>query len=428
MELYLKRSDKKENEAVPLPRGAVSIGRNPKNTIVLAAEEKYVSGYHALIYADPNRLLLQDLQSTNGTFVNGRQVHECALSDGDEIALGKNGPKFIVINKENTDKAERGAWNLGLNPADGVNLCPDDDIPPAAAHKRTQRVSIEKQSESKSAIGKIIIPTVSAAVALVALVWLVTFMFGGNTGTTPPSSGKTKPNAPQKNFFSISDDMSFAVTDEDRRLSPIEEKIDAILLRFGETNYHAPAEMVERVEYYLAQYSGSRKRTIALYMERRKKYFPMIRRVFAEKNVPHELAYVSMLESGLDPQAVSPSGAKGLWQFMPQTARNYGLEVTSGRDERADPEKATYAAAAYFKDLIAIFGSRSSVMLCMAAYNAGEQRVIKALKRIDDPVKDRDFWYLYKMKWLAEETNEYIPQVIALIIISENPAEYGFEE
>jgi membrane-bound lytic murein transglycosylase D len=116
-----------------------------------------------------------------------------------------------------------------------------------------------------------------------------------------------------------------------------------------------------------------------------------------------------------------------MWQFMPHTARRYGLRVGGGVDERADPEKATRAAAAYFKDLIAIFGARGSVLLCMAAYNAGEQRVINALKRIDDPVRDRDFWYLYRMGWLAQETNEYIPQVIALIIISDEPEEYGFE-
>jgi len=63
----------------------------------------------------------------------------------------------------------------------------------------------------------------------------------------------------------------------------------------------------------------------------------------------------------------------------------------------------------------------------MAAYNAGEARVIGALKRINDPVNNRDFWYLYKKKWLAEETNEYIPQILALIIISEHLEEYGFE-
>jgi membrane-bound lytic murein transglycosylase D len=152
----------------------------------------------------------------------------------------------------------------------------------------------------------------------------------------------------------------------------------------------------------------------------------MIRAIFTEKNIPLELAYVSMLESGFNTHAVSHAGAAGMWQFMPHTARRYGLRVEGSVDERTEPEKATRAAAGYFKDLIAIFGARSSVMLCMAAYNAGEQRVINALKKIDDPVRDRDFWHLYRMGWLPSETNEYIPQVIALIIIHDHPEEYGF--
>ena len=90
------------------------------------------------------------------------------------------------------------------------------------------------------------------------------------------------------------------------------------------------------------------------------------------------------------------------------------------RDERLDPEKSTEAAAEYFRDLIGIFGGKSSVMLALAAYNAGEGRVMGALKKIADPLRDRDFWYLYRMGYLAEETNEYIPRVIALIILAQN--------
>ena len=124
--------------------------------------------------------------------------------------------------------------------------------------------------------------------------------------------------------------------------------------------------------------------------------------------------------------ALSHAGARGLWQFMPKTARQFGLKVNDHVDERIDPQKATYAAAEYFKDLIGIFGGKSSVMLCMAAYNAGEGRVMGALRKIDDPMRNRDFWYIYRMGYLAEETNEYIPRVISFIIISEHPEDYGF--
>jgi membrane-bound lytic murein transglycosylase D len=168
------------------------------------------------------------------------------------------------------------------------------------------------------------------------------------------------------------------------------------------------------------------KNVITRYLERKEKYFPMIHKVFREKNLPLELSYVSMLESGFNTMALSHAGARGLWQFMPHTGRRYGLKVNDKIDDRTDPLKSTYAAAEYFKDLISIFGGKSSVMLCMAAYNAGEGRVIGALRKIEDPMRNRDFWYIYRMGYLAEETNEYIPRVISLMIISENPDEYGF--
>jgi hypothetical protein len=208
---------------------------------------------------------------------------------------------------------------------------------------------------------------------------------------------------------------------------PVEGKIAEILLRFGETSYHVPAEMVERVKYHIEMYSGSLKPSIVRYIKRREKYYPMIKSVLSSNNLPQELSCVAMLESGFNPNALSHVGARGMWQFMPATGRRYGLRVDDQFDERVEPDKATQAAAEYFKDLIGIFGGKSSLMLAMAAYNAGEGRVQGALRKIEDPLRNRDFWYIYRMGYLAEETNEYIPRVFALLIISENPSAYGFE-
>jgi membrane-bound lytic murein transglycosylase D len=199
-------------------------------------------------------------------------------------------------------------------------------------------------------------------------------------------------------------------------------------MRFGETNYQIPKEMKERVQHHINIYSGNMKGTVARYFKRKEKYFPFILKVFQEKNIPVDLAYISMLESGFNPLALSHAGARGLWQFMPHTGRRFGLAVTDQVDERTDPEKATYAAAQYFRELIGMFGGKSAVMLCMAAYNAGEGRIMGALRKIDDPMRNRDFWYIYRMGYLAEETNEYIPRVIALMILSEHQNEYGFGE
>lgn len=207
----------------------------------------------------------------------------------------------------------------------------------------------------------------------------------------------------------------------------VELYIAEIMARLGETDYHIPKEMLQRVKYHIGVYTGSLKPVIARYLERKKIYFPMILKIFKDKKVPPELAYVSMLESGFNPNALSHAGARGLWQFMPKTGRTFNLRVDDMMDERTDPEKATYAAAEYFLDLIGIFGGQSSVMLAMAAYNAGEGRVMGALRKIEDPVKNRDFWYIYNMGYLAEETNEYIPRVLAMMIIDQHAELYGFK-
>jgi len=435
MDFYIERLDKKGQPPVLLVEGTTSLGRHPRNTVALPADDRCVSGYHAIIYTTPDKLLLQDMQSTNGTFINGQKIQdEHAIMEGDEIGLGMSGPRFrvvragavnVVANADTTPKRhDTDAPRLPVNPVDDNLLV----TPTIAIKKPSPPPTVAVKAP---AVPKHIIIAAIAAVALIALIVVVSFTSGGTgkakqTASSPKKFSFTHGEASSADIDEFHDDGIGRVGMSTGR-SAVEARIDAILRRFGESDYQIPAEMVERVEFYLNQYTGPRKRTIAAYMERRKQYFPMIRRVFTEKNIPLDLAYVSIVESGLDPQALSHAGAKGLWQFMPKTARAYGLDVSAYRDERTDPEKSTYAAAAYFKDLIAIFGSKSSVMLCMAAYNAGENRIINALKRINDPVNNRDFWYLYRRKWLAEETNEYIPQILAMIIISEHMEEYGFE-
>ncbi|MFP4012502.1 MAG: lytic transglycosylase domain-containing protein [Chitinispirillaceae bacterium] len=206
----------------------------------------------------------------------------------------------------------------------------------------------------------------------------------------------------------------------------LERRIYDILMRFGENEYVIPQEMIQKVGHYVDAYNGRLRKTMERYLKQKENFFPMIHNVFRKRNIPPELAYVSMAESGFDTEALSPAGAKGLWQFMEKTAVDFGLEVNTLVDERLDPEKSTAAAAEYFSDLLAIFGSKSSVMLSMAAYNAGEGRIIGALRKVEDPVRQRDFWYLYRMGWLPDETCEYIPRILALMIISEYPKEYGF--
>jgi soluble lytic murein transglycosylase-like protein len=128
-------------------------------------------------------------------------------------------------------------------------------------------------------------------------------------------------------------------------------------------------------------------------------------RIFAEEGVPRELLVVAEIESGFNPLALSPKGARGPWQLMPATAQRFGLRVNARTDERVHPERSTRAAARYLRELYAQFGDW---LLALAAYNAGEQRVASAIERGGT----RDFWELAQQRLLPAETRRYVPAVL----------------
>jgi membrane-bound lytic murein transglycosylase D len=145
----------------------------------------------------------------------------------------------------------------------------------------------------------------------------------------------------------------------------------------------------------------------------------MIRRIFAEEGVPLDLAYLAHVESAFKPNALSRSRAKGMFQFMARTGREYGLRQDYWIDERSDPEKCTRAAARYLKDLYAMFGDWH---LAMAAYNGGPGRVSRALAQ----TRATDFWSLALTSRIRRETKNYVPAILAVTLISKNPEKYGF--
>ena len=131
-------------------------------------------------------------------------------------------------------------------------------------------------------------------------------------------------------------------------------------------------------------------------------------RIFRKEGVPVELLRIAQVESNWKPFALSPKGAFGLWQFMPATARRYGLRVDATSDERADTDKSTRAAARYLRDLYVRFGDWA---LALAAYNAGEDTVQRAMERGESS----DFWNLSRRKLLPAETRTYVPAILSAL-------------
>jgi len=181
-----------------------------------------------------------------------------------------------------------------------------------------------------------------------------------------------------------------------------------------------PSLVNEKVKGFISFFQGKTDSFFSRSLARSQAYEEMMKKIFREKNLPEELFYLALIESGYNPTALSRAKASGIWQFVAQTAKRYGLRVDKWVDERRDPEKSTHAAAEYLKTLHGMFNSWD---LAAAGYNAGEGKVLKAMKI----ARSDDFWEISKYRYLKQETKKYVPMFLAAVTIAKEPQKYGFD-
>ena len=180
----------------------------------------------------------------------------------------------------------------------------------------------------------------------------------------------------------------------------------------------------EQVEFFIEFLMGKNRDKTHLWLERLGHFGPMIQEKLAERNMPQDLIWLAMIESGLDPNAYSAADAAGLWQFIEPTGERYGLEVSKYVDERRNPEKATDAALTYLQELHDRFGSW---YLAAASYNTGENRVDRVLgEQGAQKGIESEFWKI--ANHLPRETRDYVPVMLAMGHIGKNPEQYGFAD
>ena len=185
-------------------------------------------------------------------------------------------------------------------------------------------------------------------------------------------------------------------------------------------------ETVDRVRYYVSLFTTYARDEFVAQLTRGTRYEPMIRAKLRAGDLPEDMYYLALVESGFNPHAYSRAAAVGMWQFMASTARGMGMRVDWWVDERRDPVRSTTAAVGFLRGLREEFGS---MYLAAAAYNGGPGRVARGLSRysgeLEGQTGDDMFFSLAEKKYLRNETREYVPQLIASALIAKEPARYG---
>lgn len=227
---------------------------------------------------------------------------------------------------------------------------------------------------------------------------------------TPLEEIEEEENAPE-DFFDLQ------ALEIPEALPPLDARPEGPLA--PEVTYDVPIVFNEVVKEYIVFFQTRLRDHFEVWLARSGRYIPMMQAILKKHELPEDLVFLALIESGFNPKAFSRAKAAGPWQFIQGTGKKYGLRIDQWIDERRDPAKSTVAAAKYLKDLYRMFGSWP---LSMASYNAGEGRIMRAMAR----TRAEDFWELKASRHIHRETKNYVPKFMAATIIAKSPQKYGF--
>jgi pSer/pThr/pTyr-binding forkhead associated (FHA) protein len=458
--------DKQGDEQVRQFTTAFVIGRERSCDVRLG--EVIVSRRHAEVIPGEGGWRVRDLDSVNGTFIGGARIEEHPLQGTTELQLGKAGPVvWLDMPNQQGDETAVAVAGGARGSAENVRRYVDPAYSgPMGDHTRMVRHAFTqaKQRQSRNylyVIGVACVVLVGAfgyalyqQFQLDKLESLTVDIFynmkemelqvarlensaresGDSRQAAELSAMRARVTEMESRYDTYLDEIGLfkqAMSEEDKL-------IFRVARIFGECEVNLPEDFAKEVKTYIAKWQATDRLARAIKRARVNGYTPLVQEAMLQHYLPPQFFYLALQESNYERGIVGPETrygiAKGIWQFIPTTARRYGLQTGpllevrryDPKDERFDFSKATIAAASYLRDIYTT-EAQASGLLVMASYNWGEHRVTKLIKQMPENPRQRNFWELIKQHTIPEETYNYVYYIFAAAVIGENPQLFGFD-
>jgi membrane-bound lytic murein transglycosylase D len=438
------------NEAIELREGRIGLGRGPKNDIVVGRTHgSPVSSEHAEIRFRSGICEIEDLGSTNGTFVNGQKIRATRLNPGDQIQLGKDGPVFEFRWKEGKvakhgHASESEQMFRKLEHAARGGPAGDRTMMLLQAANRYYK---RRRWPLLALAGVVILVAIGIAIALFlkdrqlkSLTRQADEVFYQMRLVEAQLVRKGEAMSVEERQ-DLRDRKARFEQEYDRYLqtlglysgrSPAEQAIMRLARRLGETDLDLPPDFQKTVLQYVENWRSTPRLRRALDTARQRSLPRRIRLALDQYGLPREFMFLALQESDFDATKVGPPTpfgyAKGMWQFIPRTGAEYGLAPGPLKDlpqydpsdQRHDENRATQAAAQYLAFLYSTKAAASG-LLVIASYNYGSTRIVEKLDQLPNDPRQRSFWNFYRNGWIPGETRDYVLKIFSAALICEKP-------
>jgi pSer/pThr/pTyr-binding forkhead associated (FHA) protein/soluble lytic murein transglycosylase-like protein len=437
----------------------------------LQVKDSCVSRNHVKVAFEEGRWLIRDLESANGTFLGGERIKEVPLEKEAEIELGEGGPViWLAVEgakiEEDAEETVQGMTKEDPTEShiirryfskEGSEEAGERTMMFRRAFERAHRTRSKKYLVAlgvglflllvaggviiyqKSKLNKLrqtavdMFYTMKSIELQIVQLEEIILLEADLDQVRKLIEKREQLREMAKSYDSFVDELGIYA-----KLSVEEQVIFRLARLFGECDVKVPKEFVAEVNKYINKWKTTGRLKDAIERARSNGYVERVAGVMAEHDLPPHFFFLALQESGFNERAVGPKTrygyAKGIWQFIPLTARHYGLKigplykkrVYDPHDERYHFEKATKAAARYLKD-INNTEAQASGLLVMASYNWGENNTRRIIRKMPENPRERNFWKLLKEAKIPRETYDYVFYIFSAAVICENPRLFGFD-